>query len=883
MDLRAHISPRPGSSLNSDRLLKVDIQYDGVENQQHFSPAFNIGSSQQTRIPAVLRLSDANEAGPSNVLVNTAKPPTSKAAGKRKVTKTTPKTPARRNNKAVLPGIKLKTTMVVAILLVTPLREVARIFGPLHLLFLSDYELELSRAGKPLYNSSSTGTDSVDLKVLESVTNLIDTEVTFKGASSFVSFIYGAPAVENRSAFWTKLSQVGLGRDSPWLLSGDFNEILDNSEKVGGPLRWEGSFTAFRSFVSQNGLWDLKHSGNKLSWRGNRYSHFIRSRLDRSLVNCSWSELFPIGRSSYLRFEGFDHRPLITYFGKSLPKRRGVFRFNRRSIIKWAKEQNEKSNVIIAKAQKELETALSSAVPDPHLIDTLTTTLSSAYKEEEQFWLQRSRIQWLKEGDRNTGFFHAITRQRRLINSFSVIENKHGNEVHDEAQIATVSLLSTFRRSSPPQARMTSLHFSEDVCRDIKQFFISDTLHPQQNETHIRLIPKITGPRSVSDYRPIALCSTHYKIIAKILSKRLRPLLPNLISTSQSAFVAGRAIGDNVLITHETLHFLRTSEAKKRCAMAVKTDMSKAYDRLEWGFIEANLSHMGFAERWINWVMSCIKTVSYSFLINGSPQGIVIPSRGIRQGDPLSPYIFILCTQVLSSLCDHAMEDGSLSGVRVSRHSPASNPATVSTLAAILTQYETLSGQKINFAKSTITFSARTPPEVKIEKRDIFASIVDRVRQKAFSWTSRFLSGAGKQVLLKAVLAAMPCYAMSCFKIPLSLCKQIQSVLTRFWWDANPEKRKMCWVAWDTLILPKHAGGLGFRDIETFNDALLEKIGWRLLKDPTSLVARVLLGKYAWNSSFMDCKSPAVASHGWRSILVGRELLRKGLGWIVGN
>ncbi|XP_056856111.1 uncharacterized mitochondrial protein AtMg00310-like [Raphanus sativus] len=129
----------------------------------------------------------------------------------------------------------------------------------------------------------------------------------------------------------------------------------------------------------------------------------------------------------------------------------------------------------------------------------------------------------------------------------------------------------------------------------------------------------------------------------------------------------------------------------------------------------------------------------------------------------------------------------------------------------------------------------------------------------------------------------MPCYAMSCFKIPLSLCKQIQSVLTRFWWDANPEKRKMCWVAWDTLILPKHAGGLGFRDIETFNDALLEKIGWRLLKDPTSLVARVLLGKYAWNSSFMDCKSPAVASHGWRSILVGRELLRKGLGWIVGN
>ena len=107
--------------------------------------------------------------------------------------------------------------------------------------------------------------DNVDINILESLSNLIDTEVTFKGSSSFISFVYGAPAVENRSAFWNKLSQVGLGRDSPWLLSGDFNEILDNSEKVGGPARWEGSFTAFRSFVSQNGLWDLKHSGNQLS------------------------------------------------------------------------------------------------------------------------------------------------------------------------------------------------------------------------------------------------------------------------------------------------------------------------------------------------------------------------------------------------------------------------------------------------------------------------------------------------------------------------------------------------------------------------------------------------------------------------------------------
>lgn len=169
------------------------------------------------------------------------------------------------------------------------------------------------------------------------------------------------------------------------------------------------------------------------------------------------------------------------------------------------------------------------------------------------------------------------------------------------------------------------------------------------------------------------------------------------------------------------------------------------------------------------------------------------------------------------------------------------------------------------------------------KKRDIFASILDRIRQRIQSWTTRFLSGAGKQVLLKAVLTAMPCYAMSCFKLPVSLCKQIQSLLTRFWWDANPEKRKMCWVAWSTLTRPKFAGGLGFRDLQSFNDALLAKIGWRLIKEPTSLLAQVLLGKYARDSSFLECTLSSSPSHGWRSIIEGRDLIRKGVGWVVGN
>lgn len=171
--------------------------------------------------------------------------------------------------------------------------------------------------------------EDTEITILESSPNLVDTRIVHKGVISFVSFIYGPPALENRADYWNKLSAIGQGRDDPWLLTGDFNDILHNGEKVGGPVRFEGSFTAFRSFVTQNGLWDLKHTGELLSWRGHRHTHFIRSRLDRSMGNCAWSEAFPMGRCRYLRFEGSDHRPLISYFNANRVKKRGLFRFNR--------------------------------------------------------------------------------------------------------------------------------------------------------------------------------------------------------------------------------------------------------------------------------------------------------------------------------------------------------------------------------------------------------------------------------------------------------------------------------------------------------------------------------------------------------------------------
>lgn len=257
-----------------------------------------------------------------------------------------------------------------------------------------------------------------------------------------------------------------------------------------------------------------------------------------------------------------------------------------------------------------------------------------------------------------------------------------------------------------------------------KVFFRTGRLPHSISETHIQRIPKIQSPKAVSDYGPIALCNVYYKTISKILSLRLKPILHEIGSENQSAFIPGRIITENVLITHEVLHYLNISTAEKRCGMAVKTDISKAYDMLEWNFIQTVLQKMGFHHIWVHWMMKCIKTVSYSFLINSVVSGKVIPERVIRQGDPLSPYIFILCGEVLSGLCRKAQSDGSLAGIRVARSCPRVNHLIIAedtmiftysnshcciALTSILHKYELASGQKINPEKSSITFSSKTP------------------------------------------------------------------------------------------------------------------------------------------------------------------------------
>ena len=135
-----------------------------------------------------------------------------------------------------------------------------------------------------------------------------------------------------------------------------------------------------------------------------------------------------------------------------------------------------------------------------------------------------------------------------------------------------------------------------------------------------------------------------------MLANQLKSILPIVISKSQSAFQFDKAILDNILVAFETLHHMKNKKTGKESYMAMKLDMSKAYGRVEWIFLESLMLKMGFNVRWTGLIMECVRSISYSILVNGEPRGNIISTRGIRQGDPLSPYLFLLVSVGLNGL-----------------------------------------------------------------------------------------------------------------------------------------------------------------------------------------------------------------------------------------
>jgi hypothetical protein len=291
--------------------------------------------------------------------------------------------------------------------------------------------------------------------------------------------------------------------------------------------------------------------------------------------------------------------------------------------------------------------------------------------------------------------------------------------------------------------------------------------------------------------------------------------------------------------------------------------------------------------------MMCVTSAKYSVLINGVPCGHITPSRGLRQGDPISPYLFLICAEVLSSMLTRANSDGLLSGIPTSKRGPHINhlffaddsllfcrasTTQWNNLVEILKKYEEASGQKMNNDKTSVFFSKNTTLEERSQVLELaaipatqrydtylglpalvgksrttaFRSIIERVRKCLQDWKLKFLSQAGKEILLKAVVQAIPTYCMNIFLLPKNLCNEINSLMQRFWWGRKEKEKGIAWMKWGHMGIAKRHRGMRFRDFNSFNMALLAKQGWRMLRTPNNLIAQIMKGKYFPNCSILE-------------------------------
>jgi hypothetical protein len=464
----------------------------------------------------------------------------------------------------------------------------------------------------------------------------------------------------------------------------------------------------------------------------------------------------------------------------------------------------------------------------------------------------------------------------------------------------------------------------EEVINAVKLFFATGRMPEGVNDTAIVLIPKIEQTEILKDFRPIILCTVIYKVIAKCLVNRLRPIFGEIVSINQSDFVPGRLITDNALVAFECFHYIEHNTNMSKDFCAYKLDLSKAYDRVDWEFLKKVMQRMGFLHRWVDWIMSCVTSVSYKVKFNGNLLDSFSPSRGLRQGDPLSPFLFLFVADAISTLLQREVDGGTIDPLKVCRSAPGMSHLLFADdsllffkaredqalrVKQVLDKYASSTGQLINPSKCSVLFGKECPPDqrasikrvLQIEQetfetkylglptpegrmdRGKFESLQARLAKCLVEWDDDHTSQAAKEVLIKSIAQAIPVYVMSVFKLPLGLCDELTKMIRRYWWGAENGRRKTQWVAWDIMLRPKSHGGVGFRDMRIFNQALLARQAWRLVQHPDTLCAQILKARYYPNGFLLDTVFSGNGSSTWHAIEYGLELLKKGVIWRVGN
>jgi hypothetical protein len=567
-----------------------------------------------------------------------------------------------------------------------------------------------------------------------------------------------------------------------------------------------------------------------------------------------------------------------------------------------------------------------------HLFGVLWQLLRS----KESLLSQRARVKWLREGDANSAYFHACLKargSRNFINALRVdgrwVESP--SEVRREVvsyftsqfhssfwlrpRLYDISFPSITIEDNLQLSRLFSLDEVESIVKEcdgnkspgpdgfnfsfIKSFwyllkdevkimfdqFHSNSALPKSFSSYfVTLIPKVKSPFGLNEYRPISLVGCLYKLVAKVLVARLAPVMNAIVAPTQSAFLKGRLLVDGVLVINEVVDLAKKSG--KNC-LIFKVDFQKAYDSVEWSFLDYMLGRFGFCDKWREWIRACVFAGSMSVFVNGSATEEINIQRGLKQGDPLAPFLFLLVAEGLGGLMKKAVEQNSFKGFEVGRNGVVVShlqyaddtlcigEATIENLwilKAILRSFEIVSGLKVNFSKScvmgvnvsndfirlaSVFLNCKVgsvpfkylglPVGANPRRASTWEPLLETLRQRLGRWGNKYVSLGGRIVPLNAVLNAIPIFYLSFLKIPLLVWKKVRRIQREFLWGCKGGRARISWVKWDVVCKPKKLGGLGVRDIRAVNISLLAKWRWRLLEDDNAMWKRVLRSKYGTN------------------------------------
>ncbi|XP_062093919.1 uncharacterized protein LOC133799949 [Humulus lupulus] len=651
----------------------------------------------------------------------------------------------------------------------------------------------------------------------------------------------------------------------------------------------------------------LKQKGSFFTWTNNQDGHArIYSKIDHVFTNEKWLDIFP-NTTTVFKWETISEHCSCTLSIQTM-ELLGVKLF--RDHIGDIEIQFQRTKVVFQDAR-----LLAKKNPRDLTLQDNVKTAAETYISQEQIVLQlfdsKKSIMGRPISDNKKINVHCVElgpklnvdQHLSLLKPFS----------HKEIRAALFSI--PIIKSPGPDGfgsgffKVMWQDIGDEICRAISQFFELGRIPEELLDTTLSLVPKCENPSRAVDYRPIACCSTLYKCISKLLYSRLAKVLPILVQSNQGAFVKGKSIAHNIMIFQDLIENYGRSTTSPRCA--IKIDISKAYDTVDWWFIEDLLTALCFLERFIKWLMTCLKNTSYLLLMNGRVQGIFKGEKGLRQGDPLSPFLFVLIMEYLTQRLQLAALDSSF------RYHPMckslnllslcfvddlllfckGSMAAVGVLKSALEEFSAVTGLEINTSKSHVYFGGVStndrkklatelqlsegrfplkylgvrmrPTKWKHEDCDI---IIQKFRMRINNWASRHLSFAGRIQLIHFVLFGLRNYWMGIFILPQSIIKEIEKLCRGFLWGVNGNQSKIHLESWTKVCLLKVYGGLGFKNGSAWNKAILAKYIWAITEKHDLLWVKWINFVYLKGYEFLSYRLPPDISWYWKKLCNLRDI-----------